>query len=1498
MSGKGGGGHVPNVASDSLKSTAQIYVLNGLCEGPIYGWALAKEGDTDEQRKMAAKKCIKLNGTPIKNLDDNDPKDDNENFKGIGFEFRSGLPQQQPIEGFFAASGDVTAAALGGSVEVKHGGTPRANSGKIFGNALGGAIGNLYERIMAQLPLDPDANADGHFGARIFTISDTDADEISIRFAVNGLYEANDDGDVNGSAVIYTVEIKEQGGDWVKASDQPYIKLGKASQKYEWGLRLPLSLAGQNGGPWQVRVCKLTPDSNNQKWVCGLWIDGVSIIKNKKMTYPGVALCAIKADATQFGSIPQMSFHVKGMIIRVPKNYNPETREYSGTWDGTFKLAYSNNPAWCFYDILIENRYGLGDWVKPIYVDKWGLYEIGKYCDEMVPDGKGGTEPRFTLNCYISSQEEAARVVQAIASNFHAMTYWASGAVFAAQDAPRDPSYIFAPSNVKDGRFSYSSTARRARHNAMVAQWNDPENGYKLEPELVELPDMIKDLGFRFQSDRVAYGCTSRGQAQRDARWALYTANYQTEVVSFGTGLEGMQLRPGDIIAIADPLRDGGIASGRVKAVSGHSLTLDRSVDFPGGGAYSLIVTGEDGRVCETQITAPPGQMTSVNGSGLAYPAVENSLWTIASRDREPSLWRVLNVTPDGEGAFNISALMWNPRKFAWAEDGVDTYDRRHWAGIDDDSALRPPYGLILSEYLYKDKEDLKVGVTAQWASASGGGVFLPAYRIDGGNWVDKPPTNQCAVDISPVEAPCVLDFSVRARTVDGQLTPAAEASLNVLGKQAPPKDVTGFRVTCDNNANLVFTWTANDELDFSCYEIREGGANWEAASLLVTDLTANRFTTEIGNTRSTKFWIKAKDTSDNWSRNAASATLQIYSPLDGDVLSVEQKKLLAIQWAVTLKERDRLAALAQGLGVSVVALDNAIAAVNTFFSTRNTPYAWTDLTGPTNLGVGGGAQLNTLLATIADEMMKLQQALALAGTQQSIASGALDAILRTRFVDYATGAILWDKLDFASKIIFANQITIANFDNLIPNPNSALTPLPPSGTWEAAGLVSGNAKSGSYCRYASGPVYLTPEIPIPEGALNSAGLPMSFYFQAQAKTSGARIGMRFYNAAGSQVSDVQSPQATSSSYALLKCSSTAPSAAVSVRFYIQGGYFDELYAKQMMDGRLIVDGSIEASHILAGSIDATKIAAGQVFIGHTIQSSNYSTWNNSLATPASDGFKISSGSFNVALADKSSMSAQAEFGNNVSIGGRKAATLADYGTMFGVHITKFAMPLVDLKSSSNNVNTGTYGNAEKTFWPDPGGASMFSVTNSGVTVLAAGMYEIEAQCPFFFGFGEPAWSDSNRVDLLVNGVPVASTYLPMVIGRAGQNYAHSGVSTMGAGPVKAIRRLNAGDVVSMKGYACNAAYNRLANGAISSGITSTHAIYRDRASYMTIRSLLPISMAPSQSPPPIDPPVEQLPPSFVTPSGTGTDNPPLGSNSPGSGRGTILAQDPAVWEY
>ncbi|OYV42801.1 MAG: host specificity protein J, partial [Burkholderiales bacterium 21-58-4] len=337
------------------------------------------------------------------------------------------------------------------------------------------------------------------------------------------------------------------------------------------------------------QVTRITPDSGSSLLSNDLYWQAYTSIISTHLQYLHTAIGYTAVDAQQFSAIPQRAFDMKGLIIQVPSNYNPTTRAYTGTWDGTFQLAWSDNPAWCFYDLLTNSRYGLGDMIPAATLNKWQLYVIGQYCDEMVSDGFGGTEPRFTCNLFIQGEAEAYTVVQNMASIFRGMAYWSAGSIAVTQDAPATPVQSFTPANVIGGTFNYQGTSLKARHTVALVTWNDPSQQYKQVVEYVQDDALVAKYGV-VKAQVTAMGCTSRGQAHRWGQWLLYTENLETEAISFKASLDGTFLTPGAIIQTSDPNRAGARMGGRVLGISPDGLTLTLDSAAPSGSGFTVQV--------------------------------------------------------------------------------------------------------------------------------------------------------------------------------------------------------------------------------------------------------------------------------------------------------------------------------------------------------------------------------------------------------------------------------------------------------------------------------------------------------------------------------------------------------------------------------------------------------------------------------------------------------------------------------------------------------------------------------------------------------------------------------------------------------------------------------------------------------------------------------------------------------------------------------------------
>lgn len=671
-------------------------------------------------------------------------------------------------------------------------------------------------------------------------------------------------GDVLGASVRIRIWVQNNGGQYAMRVDDTIS--GKAMSRYQRAYTLPLA-AGT--GPWQVKVERITPDSadaylQNKTY----WASAIEVI-DAKMRYPHSALVGIQFDAKQFSNIPRRSYDVKLLKVKVPSNYDPLTKTYTGTWDGTFKVLkeWTDNPAWCFYDLVTNPRYGLGQFVAESQVDKWALYRIGRYCDELVPDGLGGMEPRFVMNVYLNTRVEAFKLVNDLASVFRGMAFWSSGGTISAvQDAPSDPAYLYTPANVIDGTFTYTGTSSRDRHTVALVTWNDPSDFMRQKVEYVEDRDGIARFGI-IQTEVAGIGCTSRGQANRVGRWLLFSERMQSEAVQFRVGLDGAIARPGQIIKVADPSRAGVRLGGRLVSATTTTATLDAAVTLDSGQTYTFSALKSDGSVMESTVTTAPGTTTALAfAPALPEAPLAGSLWIVASASVEAQQFRVVSVTEAERNEFEVAAVAHDPGKFAAVEQGLTLEPRSV-------SALRvipaPPEGLTVTEALLLAAGRITSRMDVSWRPSPGASSYAVSYQRAGGVLSPERIVTGASVEIAEVQEGAYTVYVVPINAFGQRPTTAAKADYVVLGKTAPPSNVTGYVVT-RLKENVAHSWRPVPDLDLDYYEVRQGDA-WESAVVVGTTNTTDL---QSLSPRGGRFMVKARDTSGNYSSVEAVAIL------------------------------------------------------------------------------------------------------------------------------------------------------------------------------------------------------------------------------------------------------------------------------------------------------------------------------------------------------------------------------------------------------------------------------------------------------------------------------------------------------------------------------------------------------------------------------------------------------------------------------------------------
>ncbi|MFX7780877.1 phage tail protein [Acinetobacter baumannii] len=672
---------------------------------------------------------IYLEETPLQNADGS------LNFENVKVDFRNGTNDQEYIEGFPAVESETAI-----DVELK-----------------------------SETPW-----------VRAFSNLDLDAVRLRLKWGPLRTQNATN-GDVSGVTIEYAIDLQTDGGVWTEVLKTKISD--KTSANYERAHRIDLPRADSG---WLIRVRRLTPNSTSEYVSDKMYIEAVTEVIDAKLRYPNTALLGLQYDAETFGNVAKVAADTKGRILKVPTNYNPATRQYVGMWDGTFKEAYSNNPAWIYYDICTVDRYALGDRLTPLMVDKWSLYRLAQYCDQMVPDGLGGQEPRFTCNVYLQSAEGAFEILTKLAGVFRAITFWDGNSIICDADIPQDTYYTYTRANVIDGNFEYAGTRARDRHNVVKIAWDNPANHYKTEYEFVRDEKAIAEAGQVRILEIEAWGCTSRGQAQRAGWWALKSEQLETRTVSFKVGLDGHIPQPGRVIDIADPLFAGRANGGRVSKISADrkSITLDRD-DVVAVAGDRLIINGEDGKAQTRIVQSISGRVVTVTHEFDAIAA--QNVWVIDAQDLATMKFRVISITQDEHHQFSVTALQYNPAKFDAIDKGA--YFDEVPISIVNPTIQDPVTDVVVTGESRVDQGINVATMIVSWAQAKGAVKYQVEWRKDDGSWIKLPITGNNSVEVPGIYAgqyqarvTAISAFEIASLPVYSTLT-------ELSGKQGlPPK--------------------------------------------------------------------------------------------------------------------------------------------------------------------------------------------------------------------------------------------------------------------------------------------------------------------------------------------------------------------------------------------------------------------------------------------------------------------------------------------------------------------------------------------------------------------------------------------------------------------------------------------------------------------------------------------------------------------------------------
>ncbi|EOU2518841.1 phage tail protein [Vibrio cholerae] len=777
-------------------------------------------------------KDIFLDGTPLMSANGS------MNFEGVKWDFRPGTVNQSYIAGFPAVESEI---AVG--VELKSD-TPWTKA-----------------------------------------INDSQVSAAVIRFSWPALQEMKDNGDVVGYSIQYRIDVSTDSGSFVTVATRSVT--GKTNTLYERSTRVDLPA----GNTRTIRVTRLTANQNNSRVSDAMFIGAITEVIDRKMRYPNTALLGIQFDASQFSNIPTVSVLAKMRKIRVPDTYDPETRTYSGIWSGAFKMAYSNNPAWVTYDLIVENRFSIGDKVGAQFVDKYELYKIAQYCDQQVPDGKGGTEHRYECNIYIATAAEAWQVLRDLSSIYRGMIYWMQSQMTVRADMPRDVDYVFTNANVIDGTFTYSGSDERVKYTRALVSYDNPDNNY--ESDVTSTYDNA--LQRRYGDNVVelsAFGCTRESEAQRRGKWAIYTNN-NDRTISFKTGMEGEIPSLGDIVAIADDLIAGSRIGGRIASVSadGKTITVDKEIAAESGD--KLLINLPSGKAESRTVVSSTGKEIRVSTAYSESPAPFLQ-WTLEKSTLTHQLFQIVSARKaDSESIeYEFSGVAYNPSKFDFVDTGARIEDRP--VSQIPVGGMEAPEQVTIGQNVYVEQTMAVTVMTIGWSAVKNAVAYEVEWRKDYGEWVKLPRTGQLSIDVKGVYTGQYLARVRAINSYDVASIPKSSNLTDITGKTGEPPKLAIFRTESRPFA-IFLDWSFGPDSEDALYTEIEYADNalGENAAFLGSYAYPTSDHLMMGLAAGVRFWFRAriKDRTGNtgqwtnWTLGESSVDAdEILSYLEGQI--------------------------------------------------------------------------------------------------------------------------------------------------------------------------------------------------------------------------------------------------------------------------------------------------------------------------------------------------------------------------------------------------------------------------------------------------------------------------------------------------------------------------------------------------------------------------------------------------------------------------------------
>jgi len=743
---------------------------------------------------------IFLDGTPLLN------SDGSSNFSGVVWEFRSGTQDQTYIQGLPGTENEIS---VGTPITEETGFT------RTFTNSTLSAV-----RLRIQWP---------------------------------SLFEQETNGDLNGYSIAYQIAVSTDGGAFQTVIDTAVT--GKTTTGYERSHRVDLP---QTGSTWTVRLTRITPVQNSARIGDSMTLESYTEVIDAKLRYPNTALLYMEFDSRQInGNVPQITCEPKGRMVRVPDNYDPVARTYLGAWDGTFKFAWTDNPAWVFYDLVVTDRFGLGDRLTADNIDKWTLYTVSQYCDELVPDGRGGsgTEPRFKCDVYVQNRSDAYTVFRDFAAIFRGMTYWAGDQIVALADMPRDVDYNYTNANVIDGQFAYSSSNTKTRYTSALVSYSDPDNGYANAVQPVFEADLVNRYKTFNQLELTAIACTRQSEADRRGRWGILT-NVQDRVVTFSVGLDGDIPLPGYVIAVADEYLSGRVAGGRISAVNSRAITLDRVPSAVEGDR--LQVNLPSGISEARTIQSISENIVTVSVAFSEVPEAE-SVWVVESAEVLAQLYRVSMISMDDDGNFSITGMTYDPSKYDAIDKGAQLDSRP--ISVIPPGTQNGPTNIVIDEYSVVNQGISLQTMRVHWDPTPNALAYEAQWRRNSSNWVNVPRTSTVSFEVPAIYTG---RYNVRVRAINAAEISSGwsyseETELN--GKVGNPPLPVGLSATTDVVWGITVSWGfpegAEDTLKTTLqYATNSDGTD---AQLLADISYPSHVYNQLGLRAAQRFWYRAQ---------------------------------------------------------------------------------------------------------------------------------------------------------------------------------------------------------------------------------------------------------------------------------------------------------------------------------------------------------------------------------------------------------------------------------------------------------------------------------------------------------------------------------------------------------------------------------------------------------------------------------------------------------------